>query len=205
MDDKIERTLKNLKRNHMEGFFLRGREQITPLLASLIPQGASVGCGDSVTLEQLGVFDFLRKGGYRFHDKFRPGLTREEKRELYLANFTTDTFVTGTNAITTGGLLVNIDGNGSRVAPMLYGPRQVIVIAGTNKLTEGLDEAVARARNTAAPLDAKHLGKDTPCVKLGKCADCRSPQRICNDFVVIAGQFTENRIKVLLLDEPLGF
>lgn len=205
MDKRIEQTLKNLKRNHMTGYFLERREQLLPLMQSLIPEGQAVGCGDSVTLEDLGVFDFLRSGKYLFYDKFKPGLTREERHELYGKNFSADTFVTGTNALTIGGELVNIDGNESRVAPMIYGPKQVIVVVGINKITENLEEAMKRARNIAAPLDAKRLKKGTPCETLGKCVDCHHPQRICNDFVVIAGQFNEERIKVVIMNEALGF
>ena len=105
-----------------------------------------------------------------------------------------DIFFTGVNALTLDGKLFNIDGNGSRVAPMLYGPDKVIVVAGRNKMTENLSEAIARTRNIAAPLDAKRLGKNTPCAKLGHCIDCHHPERICNDFVCIEGQFDENRI-----------
>lgn len=103
------------------------------------------------------------------------------------------------------GKLLNIDGNGSRVAPMLYGPRQVIVVAGINKLVESAESALIRARQISAPLDAKRLHKDTPCVKLGKCVDCSHPQRICNDFVLIAGQFVKDRIKVILVNGEYGY
>ncbi len=151
------------------------------------------------------MLDFLRSGPYHFLDKFKPGLTSEEKREIYLQNFRADAFFTGVNAVIADGRLFNIDGNGSRVAPMLYGPGQVIVVTGTNKLTDTLEEAVHRARQIAAPLDAKRLDKRTPCAKLGRCVDCSHPQRICNDFVLIAGQFAKARIKVIFIDGDYGF
>ena len=113
------------------------------------------------------MFDFFRGGGYRFLDKFRPGMTHEEKRALYIANFSADTFISGANAITKGGQIVNIDGNGSRVAPTIYGPRQVIFVAGVNKIADSLEEAMARARNVAAPLDARRLGKAHPAKNWG--------------------------------------
>ena len=146
MDSRIQKTIQNLQRNNMAGYYVEDETELTALLKKLIPEGSSVGCGDSVTLEQTGVFDFLRTENYVFYDKHRPGLSSEEKRSIYLQNFGADTFITGTNAITQDGKLFNIDGNGSRVAPMLYGPEQVIVVAGKNKITETVEGAIQRAR-----------------------------------------------------------
>lgn len=184
---------------------MENREELLSLISTLLHEGETVGCGDSVTLEETGVFDLLRNGDYKFYDKHRFGLTTEQKQEIYLKNFTADTFFTGVNAVTIDGKLFNIDGNGSRVAPMLFGPKQVIVVAGVNKLTESAESAILRARQIAAPLDAKRLRKETPCVKLGKCVDCGHPQRICNDFVLIAGQFVKNRIQVILINGNYGY
>lgn len=201
----IETTLKSLKQNNMQGFFAQDRCELFSLLEGFILQGSSVGSGDSVTLEQLGIFDFLRQGNYVFYDKHRLGLTSDQKREIYLKNFSADTFITGCNAISADGKLVNIDGNGSRVAPMIYGPSQVIVVVGVNKITEDIHSAVNRVRQISAPMDAKRLKKDTPCTKLDRCIDCKHPQRICNDLVVIASQFDRDRIKVIILNEQLGY
>jgi len=189
----------------MVGYFVENKEELLQLLASFIIKGEKIGCGDSVTLEETGVFEFIRRGDFIFYDKHQIGLTPEEKRAIYLKNFDTDTFLTGTNAVTLDGKLFNIDGNGSRVAPMLYGPKQVIVIAGINKLTDTVEDAIKRTRQIAAPLDAKRLNKDTPCTKLGKCIDCKHEQRICNDFVLITRQFVRGRIKVILVNQTYGF
>lgn len=205
MDERIKKVIFNLQRNNMAGYFVENREELLQLMAKLIKKGDKVGCGDSVTLEETGVFSFIRSGDFTFYDKHQPGLTPEEKRAIYLKNFDTDTFLTGTNAITLDGKLFNIDGNGSRVAPMLYGPKQVIVVAGINKLADTVEAAVDRARQIAAPLDAKRLNKDTPCTKLGKCIDCKHEQRICNDFVLIARQFVKDRIKVIIVNQAYGF
>jgi hypothetical protein len=94
---------------------------------------------------------------------------------------------------------------GSRVAPMLYGPKQVIIVAGINKLVRNLEDAENRVRNYAAPIDARRLGRDTPCTKIGHCVDCKSPNRICNDFVTITGQFFKDRIKVIIVNKSLGY
>ena len=205
MDEKLQKTIENLRRNHMGGHVVQNKEELHALLCTLLPQGATVGCGDSVTLEDTGVLQLVRRGPYTFYDKYQPGLTKEQKREIYLKNFDADVFLTGVNAVTQDGRLFNIDGNGSRVAPMLYGPRRVIVVAGTNKLVPDVQQAIVRARQVAAPLDAKRLCKDTPCTKLGRCIDCRHPQRICNDFVLIAGQFQAGRIQVIFIEGVFGY
>lgn len=203
--EHVREIIENLNKNKMAGFYVDQQGSLISLLDELIKDGETVGCGDSMTLEQLGVFDHLRIRNIHFLDKFQPSLTGKDKRELYLQNFRADTFVTGVNAITKKGELFNIDGNGSRVAPMLYGPGQVIVVAGVNKITDNLDEAIKRTRQIAAPLDAKRLGKSTPCAALGRCIDCSHKERFCNDFVLITGQFIKDRIKVIIVDQSLGY
>jgi hypothetical protein len=201
----IDLWIKNLKKHRINGYFLANRKDLFPLLESFLFQDAVIGSGDSVTLEELKVFDFLRNGPYQFLDKFVPGLSKQEKKQLYRQNFMADIFFTGVNALTIDGKIFNIDGNGSRVAPMLYGPDKVIMIAGRNKMTKDLSEAVFRTRNIAAPLDADRLGKNTPCHTLRRCVDCEHNERFCNDFVVIEGQFDENRMHIILIDEDLGY
>lgn len=205
MEERIRKTISALRRNNMKGYYAENPASLIELLGTLIQPGERVGCGDSVTLEETGVFEYLRKGGFTFYDKHQPGLTSAEKKALYLKNFQADTFITGTNALTVDGKLFNIDGNGSRVAPMIYGPKQVIVVVGTNKLADSEEEAVSRTRQIAAPLDAKRLGKNTPCVTLGRCIDCNHQERICNDFVLITRQFIKDRIKVILLRGDYGY
>jgi len=192
MNDLIQSTICNLNRNHMAGYYAHSVAQLREIVKSLIRQGETVGCGDSLTLEQTGIFDFMRCQDYKFLDKHRPGLSHEEKREISLQNFRADTFLTGINAV-------------SRVAPILYGPKQVIAVVGTNKIVNSVDEAILRTRQIAAPLDAKRLGKDTPCARLNQCIDCHHAQRICNDFVLITGQFEKDRIKVIFIEGNYGF
>jgi len=205
MNERVKKAISNLQKNNMAGFYVESRQELLSLLSTLLVEGEKIGCGDSVTLEETGVFEYLRNGSYTFYDKHRQSLTSEEKRKLYLNNFDADTFVTGTNAVTMDGKLFNIDGNGSRVAPMIYGPRQVIVVVGMNKLVDTVEDAVRRTRQVAAPLDAKRLKKNTPCVKLGRCIDCKHEQRICNDFVLIARQFSKDRIKVIFINGDYGY
>lgn len=205
MNERVKKAISNLQKNNMAGFYVESRQELLSLLSTLLVEGEKIGCGDSVTLEETGVFEYLRNGSYTFYDKHRQSLTSEEKRKLYLNNFDADTFVTGTNAVTMDGKLFNIDGNGSRVAPMIYEPRQVIVVVGMNKLVDTVEDAVRRTRQVAAPLDAKRLKKNTPCIKLGRCIDCKHEQRICNDFVLIARQFSKDRIKVIFINGDYGY
>ncbi len=205
MDEKIRNTITNLQKNNMAGYYVENTKELLLLLSSLLLKKERIGCGDSITLEETGVFEYLRNEDFTFFDKYQPNLTSEEKRVIYLKNFDADTFITGTNAVTSDGQLFNIDGNGSRVAPMIYGPKQVIVVVGINKLVDNVEEAVRRTRQIAAPLDAKRLHKNTPCVKLGKCIDCKHEQRICNDFVLISRQFVKERIKVIFINGNYGY
>lgn len=205
IEKQVERTIKNLNAHNMEGYYVEDREQLFQKLKEFIAEGSTVGVGDSITLFETKIIDYLRNGNFNFLDKYEEKLTKDEKREIYIKNFSADTFICSTNALTEGGELYNIDGNGSRVAPMIYGPKQVIIVTGINKIVKNIEEAEIRVRNYAAPIDAKRLNKDTPCTKIGSCVDCKSPNRICNDFVVIRGQFIKGRIKVIIIGERLGY
>lgn len=205
MEEIVSATIKNLSQNNIAGYYVQDVKQLIETVHSLLSDGETIGCGDSVTLEETKVFDFIRKGNYIFLDKHNPELTSTDKREIYLQNFRAHTFLSGVNAVTRDGGLYFIDGNGSRVAPIIYGPEQVILVAGTNKIVSDSEEAIRRIRQTAAPLDAKRLGKNTPCVKLGRCVNCKSKERICNDFVCITRQFVKDRIKVIFLEGDFGY
>ena len=204
-EEQINRTIKNLSQRNMKGFFVKDDMELKELLKELIDENSVVGVGDSITLSETGVIDFLREGSYTFLDKYREGITSEEKKHIYIQNFSADTFICSTNALTENGELYNIDGNGSRVAPMIYGPKQVILVTGINKIVKDIEEAEKRVRNYSAPIDAKRLGKNTPCTTLGYCVDCKSPNRICNDFTIIRGQFIKDRIKVIIVGKQLGY
>lgn len=205
IEEQINRTIKNLRQRNMEGFFVKDDKELKELLRELIAENSVVGVGDSMTLFETGVIDFLRNGNYTFLDKYRENITSEEKKNIYIQNFSADTFMCSTNALTENGELYNIDGNGSRVAPMIYGPKQVILVTGINKIVKDIEAAEKRVRNYAAPIDAKRLGKNTPCTTLGYCVECKSPNRICNDFTIIRGQFDKNRIKVIIVGKQLGY
>lgn len=205
LEKQIEKTIDNLKKRNMTGFFVKDDIELKGLLKELIVENSVVGVGDSMTLLETGALEFLRKGNYTFLDKYREDITSEEKKQIYIQNFSADTFLCSTNALTEDGELYNIDGNGSRVAPMIYGPKQVILVTGINKIVRNIEEAEKRVRNYCAPIDAKRLGRNTPCTTLGYCVDCKSPNRICNDFTIIRGQFIKDRIKVIIIGKQLGY
>lgn len=202
---RVDRTIENLNIHNMKGYYIENRELLFEKLKYLIKEKSTIGVGDSITLFETGIIDFFREGNYIFLDKYREGITSEEKKQLYIQNFSADTFICSTNALTENGELYNIDGNGSRVAPMIYGPKQVILVVGINKIVKNIEEAEKRVRNYAAPIDAKRLDKNTPCTTLGYCVDCKSPNRICNHFTIIRGQFVKDRIKVIIIGEELGY
>ena len=141
---------------------------------------------------------------YEFLDRYKEGLKPEEIKQIYREAFFCDAYFTSTNAITEDGELYNVDGNGNRVAAMLYGPDKVIVIAGVNKIVKNINEAISRVENLAAPANAKRLNRKTPCVITGKCMNCNSPERICREYTVIRKP-APNRIFILLLNENYGY
>lgn len=205
-ENTIRQLIKSLKRNRIDAEYFSSRDRLAGCIErALNPPAMVVGVGDSKTLEQLGIYELLRNGRCVFLDKYKTGISREEKRRIYRANFSADLFISGINAITLEGKIFNLDGNGSRVAPVIFGPEKVFLVSGTNKIVQNDDEAVYRIRNTAAPIDAKRLKKNTPCVKTGRCMDCRSEDKICNYYTIIQGQFNPQRIKVLIIEGEYGF
>ncbi len=201
----IEETLKNLKANRINARYFISRDELEKYLSDVIRDDMLVGVGDSMTLEELDLYEYLRNRNIRFLDKYDPKLSKDEKKKLYIDNFSSDCFITSANAITNTGKIYNLDGNGSRVAPMIYGPKRVIIICGINKIVETDELALLRIREIAAPKDAIRLNKNTPCTKTGKCMDCKSKEKICNYHTVIQGQFDENRIEVLFIDGSYGY
>ena len=211
MKQKIQVLIDRLGRSNIPAFYVNDREEAFDKVMSMIPEGSTVGFGDSVTLRQIGVVDALEKGDYVFLNPWRPGISAEENINLKKRALTSDVFVTGTNALTLDGKIVNVDALGNRVAAMLFGPDKVIVVIGINKIVENLEKALERIRNTAAPLNVKrHPEFDPmpPCGRTGVCSDCSSPWRICNKTVIIDRQFDNSKYKpaitVVIIGEELG-
>ena len=141
----------------------------------------------------------------KFLDKYSKDLTKEQKKALYIQNFNADIFFSGVNALSSEGKIYNLDGNGSRVAPIIYGPKKVFLVCGVNKLVRTEKEAFERIKAKAAPLDAIRLNKKTPCVKTKVCMECKSPDKICNYMTIIQGQFDPERIEILVINKEMGY
>ncbi|MDR7856765.1 lactate utilization protein [Tissierella sp.] len=202
--NKIQYLIQSLASRNIDGYFFETFEEAKSRVKELIPMNVSVGIGNSVTLKNMKISDELRDRGNIVYDKTL-AKSKEESRDLKRKSLLTDWYITGTNAISLDGHLVNMDHSGNRVAAMLYGPNNVIIIIGINKITNTLEQAIYRVRNIASPKNAKRAGFNPPCVELGKCVDCRSPERVCNNLVIIEGQNDKDRIKVFIINENEGF
>ena len=154
---KINRTIKALEKNNMNGYFVHNNEELINKIEEIVKEGSKVSCGGSMTLFETGVIDHLRSGRYNFLDRYKEGLSREDIVKIYKETFTADTFFCSSNAVTENGELYNVDGSGNRVAAMLYGPDKVIVVCGVNKIVKDVNEAVLRKNNVAGPINAIRL------------------------------------------------
>ncbi|UCE58212.1 MAG: lactate utilization protein [Phycisphaerales bacterium] len=211
MKRRIQQIIQRLSENNIAAIYAENRSEALEVVMSMIPEGSVVGFGDSLTLRQIGTVDLLEKGNYTFLNPWKPGINVDESIMLKKQALTSDVFVTGTNALTTDGKIVNVDGHGNRVAAMLFGPDKVILVIGINKIVENIDEALRRIRDESAPLNVKrHPNWDPlpPCGTTGVCEDCSSPWRICNKTVIIERQYDNDRYKpiitVVIVGEELG-
>lgn len=202
---KETQLIKAFEANNMTCMFVKNQEELRHYLKGILTSQKKVAVGGSVTLNQLGVIDLMRESDVNFIDRYEEGLSRDEMLERFREGFFADLFVTSTNALTMDGCLYNIDGTGNRVAAMIFGPKEVIVIAGLNKICQDEQEAIAHIQGCSAPANAMRLNKKTPCVKTGHCMDCHSPDRICSSYVKLGYQGQVNRIKVIIVEENLGY
>ncbi|MCR1934978.1 lactate utilization protein [Clostridium tepidum] len=202
---RIMRTIKSLEENNMNGYLVNDREELIGKIKEIVKEGSKVSCGGSMTLFETGVIEHLKSGRYEFLDRYKDGLTPQDIKNIYRESFFADAYFTSSNAITENGELYNVDGNGNRVAAMLYGPDKVIIIAGVNKIVRNLDEAIKRNVYISAPANTKRLQKKTPCAKLGYCVDCKSEERICNEYTLIKRQGNKDRIHVIFINEDFGY
>lgn len=197
--------IKNLEKRRMEGYYCATAAEAKEKALSLIGAGSSVSFGGSMTLEECGVLDVLRKReDIKLYDR-DSAKTPDEVGVIYRQAFSADTFLMSTNAITLDGELINIDGRGNRVAALIFGPAQVIVIAGMNKVTTDETAGIARVRNMASPANCIRLNKNTPCSVTGRCGDCYGEESICSQLVVTRRSSEKGRIKVILVGEELGY
>lgn len=194
----------NLAERNITGYYVSSLDDARAKIMELLPDSGTIGIGNSKTLKDMDISSLLRDKGFSVLDKTYAA-TREEARELKRRALLADWYLSGSNAVSLDGRIVNIDHSGNRVAALIYGPDRVIIIVGKNKIAPTLDEAVARARHHAAPLNAKRAKMNPPCTTTGNCVDCRHPQRVCNNLVIIEGQADPHRMTVIIVGEDRGF
>lgn len=200
-----EKVVKALKENYFDAVYFENQEDATEYIVKNINKDDSIGLGGSVTIQSMGIKDKAIQKGAKILDHGDPRLTSEEKLKVKRCQLTSDLFLCSSNAITTNGELVNVDGAGNRVAAMTFGPKKVIVVAGINKITTNERTAFERIENLAAPKNTKRLSMDTPCAKLGSCMNCRSEDRICRIYSVIKRKPMGADITVVLIGKEMGY
>lgn len=202
---RAQQLIQALKQRNMEASYAATKEEALEQALAWIPEGSCIGWGGSVSIDAIGLKDAVRQGNYRVIDR-DTAANAEEKEAMYrriLADC--DYFLTSTNAISQDGVLVNIDGTANRLAAMCYGPRHVLYIVGMNKVVATAEDALRRARNEAAPINAMRFGLKTPCSKTGCCYDCKSPDTVCCQILFTRFNHTPGRVKVILVDDSLGY
>ncbi|HVP36627.1 MAG TPA: lactate utilization protein [Terriglobales bacterium] len=202
------KVLQSLKRNNIEAYYCRTGDEAREKIQGLIPEGSSVGLAGSVTLKEVGILDGLMKGKYKLYNQYVSNLSQEESLRIRREGVDADYFLSGTNAVTLNGELINISGMGNKIAGLTYG-KKVVIVCGVNKIVKDVQEGIDRTRNLSAPMNAKRLDFKTPCRETGFCDYdlCRGPEfeRMCNQLLVIEGEREKGRITVILIGEELGF
>lgn len=203
--ENISKTLiKNLEKRNMEGYYCPDSASAVKKAMSLMPEHAIVSWGGSMSVVETDLMDSLKASNHTLIDR-TTAQTPEEKKEIYGKTVCSDYYFMSTNAITLDGELVNIDGFGNRVACLIAGPENVIIITGMNKIVTNVEEGIHRTRNIAAPPNCVRLDKKTPCATTGHCGDCYSPDSICSQIVITRRSGIPGRIKVILVGEELGY
>lgn len=188
----------------IEGYYCDNAEEALTMAKRFLTPGCSIAWGGSETLKEVGFFEGLKESDYVIYDRDE-AKTPEQKEEHYSKVINADYFFMSSNAITLDGQLVNIDGTGNRLSFLIFGPKNVIIIAGMNKVVPDVESAIARVHNMAAPPNGVRLSTNTPCAKLGKCTDCLTPDCMCCEVVITRKARVANRIKVILVGEELGY
>jgi L-lactate utilization protein LutC len=199
----MQSLIKAIKSRNMNAYFVQTKQEAKEKALSLIDPKSEISSGGSETLKQIGLMDELRSGNYNFIDRQIAKDNKTVKHWIMKNSGAHGTYVSGTNALTEDGKLVNMDGWGNRVNAINYGPDKVIIVVGKNKIVKNLDEAIKRISDVASPPNTKRLGFKTPCAETGKCSDCRSPERICNILSVVQFQREPDRIHIIIVNEDL--
>ena len=193
-------VIKGLESRNMSGYYAADKEEAVKKALEVIGKGSTVAMGGCQSAHEIGLIQALEEGDYNYID--RSNMT---PRESLMAAYDADVFLSSANAMTNDGIMVNIDGNSNRVSCIAQGPKKVVFIVGMNKISSDLEEAMKRARNVAAPANAQRFDVKTPCKVTGKCADCKSPDTICCQFLITRYSRHEGRIHVILVNDTLGY
>lgn len=199
-----EKMIKNLRRRNFEAFYCPTAAEAVDKISSLIPDGSSVTWGGSMTIRDMGLTKALHERDLRVLDRDMAA-DRDEAQRIYREAFSCDYYLSSANAISEDGVIVNIDGNGNRVAAITFGPKKVILVIGLNKVAQDVQSALARARSTASPINAARFDIKTPCRADGVCHNCNSPESICNYIHFLRNSHPAGRHIVVLIGEELGY
>lgn len=205
LEIKKQKMKTNFEKHHIEVLFMDTKEELQAYLKTILHSKKTVSVGGSQTLFETGVIDLLKESDVLFDNRYEEGLTQEDIQAIFRRTFSNDIFITSTNALTVDGYLYNIDYTGNRVAAMIYGPKEVIVIAGKNKIFDSEQSAIEHVRNAACPANCVRLNRQTPCTKTGKCMDCSSEDKLCSSYVKMGYQKEKNRIKIIILNDDYGY
>ena len=195
--------VKNLQSRHFDAYYCEDRAAALQKALELIPQDAVVGWGGAMSAEQIGLMDAMNNGPYRAIDRSKCATMAEREQAMKNCLFA-DYFLSGANALSLDGQMVNVDGTGNRVAAIIYGPKNVLVIAGMNKVVDTLDDAIRRARTVASPMNKQRFPNQTPCEVTGTCGDCKAEGCVCNQIVITRHCRPAGRIKFIIVGEELG-
>jgi len=196
-----QKVIKGLGSRNMTGYYAADKDEACAKALEIIGEGSSVTMGGCMSAIEIGLVDALKAGPYTFIDRNEIA----DPREALLAQYDADVFLSSANAMTEDGIIVNIDGNSNRVSCIAQGPKKVLFIVGLNKVCDDVDGAIKRARSVAAPCNAQRFNLSTPCAKTGACADCKSIDTICCQFLITRFSRHEGRIHVILVNDSLGF
>lgn len=201
-----ERLAKNLRQRHYDALYCSTAAEAVERITDMIPEGSTVTWGGSMTIRDMGLTAALhRKPGLRIFDRDQAP-DREAAQQIYREAFSADFYLSSVNAISEDGVIVNVDGNGNRVAAITFGPKRVILVVGLNKVAQTVEAAVARARGLASPVNAMRFDNlHTPCHQDGVCHDCKSPDSICNYIQIMRNSHPAGRHTVVLVGENLGY
>jgi L-lactate utilization protein LutB len=205
VEEMAKKTIEKLEAHEFKTLYVKTKEEAAKEIWKYITPNTRVGAGGSVTIRELGILDQLKARGNIVYDVWNTPLPREESFQIRKNQMTSDLFLSSVNAVTMNGELVNIDGMGNRVNATNFGPKQVILVAGYNKIVADVEGAIKRIKNVAAPMNARRLNLDVPCAKLGRCVDCSTPNRLCRIVVIHEWKPTWTDIFVILVREELGY